>query len=184
MWDDVLLEVCHDYIQWLLPTDVPSRMNSEAPLLTEDVQHIFRTDREIQTNFRSGVLRFWRFLGLEPSPTATGEFQLVKAQHFERRILMCWRGPANHNWMRVSRALRSLKLTGLQAERRAFVAILKQIIREHPDMISETAIEHWEHEASEDLKPAPPMEPSTSLVVQESLHDHGPGECPSCDQCH
>merc|ERR1719433_1748421 len=157
-WDDVLLEVCHDYIQWLLPTDEPSKFNCDAPIVDAEAQRIFREDQKIRVNLRRGLGRFLRFLGLElvsgdsreeaspgssPSSEREGALRLVKAENFERRLLMCWRGPRNHNWRRLSRALRFLRLAGLEEERQALVAVLVEIHHEYPGMIEQEAFDHW-----------------------------------------
>lgn len=146
-WEDALLEVCHDYIQWLLPTDEASRFNSDAPILTEEVQALFLTDEPIRQNLRRALGRFLRFLGLEftvgHEAHGGGRLRLDKAKNFERRLTMCWRGPANHNWMRLSRALRCLRLVALEEERHALKCFLERLIVEYPGMIHEESIQHW-----------------------------------------
>lgn len=69
--------------------------------------------------------------------------KLIKAQNFEKRILMCWRGPANHNWRRISRALRCLGLSGLVEEQQVLLSCLEAIIVEHPGLIEEVSIGRW-----------------------------------------
>lgn len=145
LWDDVLMEVCHDYIQWLFPTDEPSRFNQDAPILDEATQRVFRTDPDIRKNYRRGAYRFINFLGLSIiSAEPDGDVvEIVKAGNFERRFLTCWRGPQNHNWRRMSRVLRSLRLVGMNAELRALTTFLQDFIIEHPGMVDENTISYW-----------------------------------------
>ena len=54
MWDmsDEEIEYTHDFIQWLFPTDTPSRYNSEAPVLNqEDITDIKKSNKA-QTIFK------------------------------------------------------------------------------------------------------------------------------------
>lgn len=139
-WDDQLMEVCHDYIQWLFPTDEPSRFNQDAPILGKDAQETFKEDETIQRNMRRALRHFLAFLGLhfEDAPV-----QVEKAENFGKRVLMCWRGPRNHNWKRIARVLKCLHLAGLTSEHRAFAVCLEEIIRENPDMIEEETVAIW-----------------------------------------
>ncbi|CAE8708459.1 unnamed protein product [Polarella glacialis] len=150
LWEDVLMEVCHDYIQWLFPSDEPSRFNSDAPLLDEELQAIFQEDPEMQRNFRRGLTRFIQFLGLvvEEANERAGieSFRIAKAAHFEKRVLMCWRGPSNHNWRRMTRVLRCLGLLNMREEQRALFAALEVVIAESPGLIEDEAILRWRSE--------------------------------------
>lgn len=150
-WDDLLLEVCHDYIQWLLPSDEPSRFNSDAPVFNEDAQEVFRVDEQIRHNLRRAVQRFFKFLGFEllrdGASEGEGVLRLVRAENFERRIRTCWQGPRNHNWRRLSRALHCLRLAGLWEERRALIVALEELLAEYPGMIEQCTLDHWYAEA-------------------------------------
>lgn len=148
-WDDQLMEVCHDYIQWLLPTDEKSKFNSDAPVLDAECQRAFRDDEIMRRNFRRGAQRFLTFLGLSANlDGGNGEPpSIVRASHFPKRLLMCWRGPANHNWKRVSRALRSFGLVGMEDVQQAFLTCLEEILVDHPGLIDEKTIAHWMDES-------------------------------------
>mmetsp|Transcript_118493 Transcript_118493/g.330583 ORF Transcript_118493/g.330583 Transcript_118493/m.330583 type:complete len:365 (+) Transcript_118493:104-1198(+) len=141
-WDDTLLELCHDYIQWLFPTDEKSSYNWEAPTLDSESQRVFRGDQQIQRNMRRGLVRFLSFLGLSLEDCMEPP-RVVKAASFDKRRLMCWQGPANHNWKRISRVLRCLELVGMQKEQRALHECLIQIVAENPGMIEEKTIKIW-----------------------------------------
>eukprot|EP00419_Tripos_fusus_P011124 CAMPEP_0172656924 /NCGR_PEP_ID=MMETSP1074-20121228/1729_1 /TAXON_ID=2916 /ORGANISM="Ceratium fusus, Strain PA161109" /LENGTH=677 /DNA_ID=CAMNT_0013471899 /DNA_START=53 /DNA_END=2082 /DNA_ORIENTATION=- len=54
-WDFRRMERSHDYIQWLFPTDEPSRFNSRAPVLTPDLVTIFRKDPAIVASIRRAL---------------------------------------------------------------------------------------------------------------------------------
>jgi len=148
-WDDTLMEVCHDYIQWLLPTDEASKFNSDAPILDPECQRIFRDDAVIQRNLRRGAQRFMTFLGLAANLDSQNNEppRIVKAQNFQKRMLMCWKGPENHNWKRISRALRCFGLVGMEDVQQALLTCLEEIIVEYPGMVDDKTVGHWLDEA-------------------------------------
>lgn len=154
-WDDTLMEVCHDYIQWLFPTDEASHFNSDAPLLSEELQRVFSEDAEIRANFKRGLGRFLKFLGLNFLDAAEhgGAMRVAKADNFQRRMRMCWHGPNNHNWRRMSRVLRCLRLIDMRKEQCAFFACLESIILEFPGMIQDDALIHWRNEVECEITP-------------------------------
>jgi len=139
-FDDQLWNCCHNHIQWVFPTDQASRFNQDAPLLDTDALACFRTEAEIQRNLRQSLNRFLSFMGLslEAGSSEAGDVvQISRAANFDRRILTCWRGPTNHNWMRVSRVLQCLALVGLEVEKQALLSCLMQVVADHPGMIEE-----------------------------------------------
>src|SRR5205814_6608900 len=113
-WDDDSLEAVHDFIQWLFPLPEPSRFNPDAPLLSPADVAAFRQDAQLRTNLRRSFERILPFLGL--AETADGE--VVEGPNFARRAADVWDYP-NHNWLRITRILRSLRLLGLEAESQA-----------------------------------------------------------------
>jgi hypothetical protein len=107
-WSDDELEVVHDFAQWLFPLPEPSVYNPDAPLLTDDDIATFRHDPVLQANVRKSLDRILTFLGL----AMTGS-RVVEGPNFAERARDVWQEP-NHNWLRVTRILRSLMLLGLE----------------------------------------------------------------------
>jgi hypothetical protein len=144
------MELCHDYIQWLFPTDEKSRFNPDAPFLGEEVQRVFHNDGEIRGNFIRGLQHFYCFLGLcriGGSDTSV-PLHVTKLENFDARFLRCWRGPDNHNWRRITRVLRCLRLIGMADEQLALYAALEAIIAEHPGSLGEESIAFWRSEVA------------------------------------
>ena len=113
-WDDDALEAVHDFIQWLFPLPEPSGFNPDAPLLTPQDVAAFRRDPALRANLRRSFERILSFLGL--AETAGGEIDA--GPNFAARAPGVWEHP-NHNWLRVTRILRSLRLLGLEDEAQA-----------------------------------------------------------------
>ena len=61
-WSFERMETCHDYIQWMFPTETPSNFNPTAPLLTPDLQAVFSSDSGILEELRLNLRRFCLFL--------------------------------------------------------------------------------------------------------------------------
>jgi len=149
-FDDQLWNCCHNHMQWVFPTEEPSKFNEDAPLLDEQAQLVFKTDCAIQHNLRRTLHRWLIFLGLDAADgdiVAGQPIRVRKAPNFDKRILSCWRGPSNHNWRRISRVLRCLDLTGLQQEKQAFFDCLLEIVAEHPGMIDDDTVRLWHDRA-------------------------------------
>ena len=121
-WDDVRLEIVHDFIQWLFPLPEPSQFNDEAPLLTRAQIQLFREDPLLRKNLLHSLDRMLGFYGFalvgEPSP-AINESDLFAHRQF---VLY---GGFNHNHLRVTRILRSLTLLGFADLARLFLERLK-----------------------------------------------------------
>src|SRR5262245_50603371 len=106
-WTDADLEVTDDYIQWLFPLKEPSQFNPDAPLLTDGDIAEFRKDLVLSGNLYTSYIRILRFLGLQMTV-----IKVTEAPNFWNREKDVWSYP-NHNWLRITRILKSLTLLGL-----------------------------------------------------------------------
>jgi predicted AlkP superfamily pyrophosphatase or phosphodiesterase len=137
--DDDYLEVCHDYIQWLFPLAESSNFNPDAPIVTEEDIQAFKTDKLLPHNMRKSFNRFLNFLGLYYAPEVKKVFKLYS---FNEDSVNLWKH-ANHNWLRITRVLASLKLFGLDVECEAFFERLKQL-HEEDGFVSDNSFSYWE----------------------------------------
>lgn len=78
------MEGTHDYIQWMFPTDMPSKFNPKAPLISADT-------RWLNTHKMAILQSALQFTGF-----------LARTNH--------WREKGNHNLLRITRMLRSVTL--------------------------------------------------------------------------
>lgn len=123
-WTDDDLESIHDYIQWLFPLPEPSMFNPRAPLLTSAEIAAVHVDEIIRDNIRAAYLRMLRFYGLTPE---TEE----KPKH--------WLRANDHNHLRLTRILRSLRLLGFPEEAQE----LYTAISRYNDAIPARTKEFW-----------------------------------------
>lgn len=143
-WSDHKLEITHDYIQWMFPTVERSYANPLAPHLeAEDVSQ-FGGDEEIRQNMRLSFRRILRFYGMEWADS--GEPKVLRTRFFaERKQKWFWK--RNHNFYRITRILKSLRLAGLDIEARAFFKALSALYREEPSTVGSETFSFWKDAA-------------------------------------
>lgn len=103
---DEALENVHDYIQWLFPLDEPSAFNVNAPLVTMADREAFRTDTTLAINLRRSFDRMLAFYGLD-----LVDGHVRRGTNWTERSEV-WLHPHNHNYLRLTRIVKSLTLFG------------------------------------------------------------------------
>lgn len=135
------LERTHDYIQWLFPLPERSSVNPDAPSLTESDTQAFWQSEELQANLVRSLMVMLRFFGLELLQ-APGSLEIRRGETFEERSRL-WLTPFNHNFLRITRILRSLHLLGCSEHAAALFACLEAIHRDHHAIIGEKTFRYW-----------------------------------------
>ena len=138
VWDDNELEMTHDFIQWLFPMTEQSHFNPQAPRLTEEDIAAFRNDEHLQENLRHSFVRMLKFWGLALAENG----EVVLGDNFGDRVPEVWAAP-NHNWLRVTRILRSLTLLGLEPEAQAFFHRLEEFYHSRRFPIPTSTYSYW-----------------------------------------
>ena len=138
---DDRLEAVHDFIQWIFPLPEPSGANPSAPTLTPEAIQTFRASAEMRGRLRQSFERMLRFYGL-----LWNEGHVERASGFAARA-QNWLHPMNHNHLRLTRMLRSLRLLGLEAESAALFGALDSIYRDFPGRITGRTYQFWRNAA-------------------------------------
>ena len=130
-WSDDELEYHHDYIQLLFPLPEGSPFNPSAPVIDEATFNAFRSRLELQTQLRASLQRMLRFYGFQfASETADGgdsqTLQVVEGLNYPEASRN-WVRRFNHNHLRITRILRSLRVLGLENEALEFFKALKRV---------------------------------------------------------
>jgi hypothetical protein len=149
-WPDDRLEDVHDSIQWMFPLRERSAVNPTAPVLDAATIAEFQSRTELQENLRLSFIRMLKFYGLETE--SSPKLTVKPAANFHDRARV-WLRPGNHNHLRITRIIKSLRLLGLEAEARAFFECLAGIFRsEKPaaGAISSTTFQYWKSAAEDD----------------------------------
>jgi hypothetical protein len=144
-WDHDRLEETHDYIQVLFPSVEPSRFNARAPLLDEATIAAFRGSEELRRNLATSLDVMLRFYGLARDP-ATG--RVVRGPAFAERAAN-WLTPCDHNFLRITRILKSLVALGLPDHARAFFDCLADIYTTHAAEIGPETFAFWKAAVAE-----------------------------------
>ncbi len=135
------LERHHDYIQWLFPLPEASGANAHAPLLTQEDISAFTSDEALQKALLGSFQLMLQFYGLDLSERGP-EITITRGAEFASRRRV-WLTRGNHNFLRISRILRSLTLLGLGSYALAFLKSLEEIYGEEATSIGDTTIEYW-----------------------------------------
>lgn len=147
-WDDQQLEDVHDYIQWLFPLQERSRFNAHAPVLTDADCDIFRTTPALQEAMLKSFQIMLQFYGLDYYKNQTGEIQITLSNILEERRKN-WINPSNHNYLRITRILTSLRLVGLEAEAQAFFRCLEEMYQTERQWIGDRTYTYWKNAATQ-----------------------------------
>ncbi len=149
-WPDRRLEDVHDYIQWCFPLPEPSGANPYAPVLTPEDIAMFRATPAMQERLRTAFARMLRFYGFVEWEEGAIERGPEFAAHARN-----WLNPGNHNHLRLTRMLRSLRVLGLEAEAQAFWQALAELYAEENrggrSNITERTYGFWKRAATEPL---------------------------------
>jgi hypothetical protein len=132
-WPDEDWELQHDFVQWLFATDTPSMFNPDAPVLNASTIARFRADPRLRHRLRRSFDRWLAFCGVVRTHDG------LALDNPNPRV---W-GRQNHNFLRITRVLRSLNLLGLPDEAQAFFALLTTIRAR----IDPTTWGYWERAA-------------------------------------
>jgi len=143
---DEWLEETHDYIQFLFPLEESSKFNAHAPILTKEDMLAFREQDLFRKRLKTSFFVMLVFFGIEFSCSGTfqnSEIKLRKDLEFFEERSKIWISPNNHNYMRISRILKSLCLLGQRNLAEAFLEFLIGLKKEFDNDISTTNLEYW-----------------------------------------
>ena len=127
-FDDAALEYTHDFIQWLFPLRDRSGANPTAPRLDDAAVAAFRARPELRENLRRSYDRMVAF---------------YKAD-------LGWLTPGNHNHLRLTRMMLSLRTLGLESEARALHEYVVAQAARHGGVTGAT-LRYWNDAVSKPL---------------------------------
>jgi hypothetical protein len=127
-YSDHQYEAEHYFIQWVFPSDEPSAINMEAPIVDRALSMAFRGDIKMRVKLVRSFIQFLKFLGIGR------DYKVVESGKFYLRVLR-----PNHNHRRITRVLRSLYILGLEDRALDFYAMLCQ----YRDQISPITFDYW-----------------------------------------
>lgn len=132
------LEDVHDYIQWLFPLAERSAFNATAPVLDDPTIARFQRDPSIREHVERSLAVMLDFYGL----AAAGD-QIVRGPNFPARAKH-WLASPNHNFLRLTRILKSLSLLGFPDRARQLLTCLEELYETHERVIGERTLGFWQ----------------------------------------
>lgn len=130
-YSNLKFDIVHDFIQWIFPTNEQSLHNPDAPVLTAEEIGILRGSEKAKNNMRKSLSRFMIFLGIE------GHEDL---NPYYYRVNWCYN--KNHNLLRITRVIKSLKIFGLDEEAEDFHKKVVNYVEENN--VSNGTLLFWE----------------------------------------
>jgi hypothetical protein len=140
-WSFDKLEYVHDYIQWLFPLTERSAFNPKAPILADQQIKLFMNDEKLIENLIKSFKLMMRFYGF-CCEDSQGLICVKKAVDHDERISK-WLKKNNHNYLRITRILKSLKILGLNNYSEAFLGALNDLYLNHSERISDRTYRFW-----------------------------------------
>ena len=161
-WSDKRLESCHDYIQIIFPLPEASAFSFVAPVVDKATFEAFHSRPDLQAQLRASLVRILGFYGFELRDTGNGP-EIKEGPGFASASKN-WVTRFDHNHLRITRIIRSLRVLGLEKEGRAFFTALEVVYRSCGGRISQKSMMFWTRAAERPLYLAP-----------EDDHDEGEG---------
>jgi hypothetical protein len=135
------LEAIHDFIQWLFPLAERSAFNPGAPVLDDATIQRFKSDATLQRNLERSLDVMLDFYGF-----ARDEDRIVQAPSFAERSAN-WLTAGNHNFLRLTRILKSLTLLGLGNRAAQLLECLEFVFASNQQVIGQRTITFWRQAA-------------------------------------
>lgn len=124
--DDSWLERTHNYIQILFPNKDPSSFNPDAPLLTDEVITEFKSRPELKIAVKRSLDRMFLFYRMR-----------------DNNAHPWWITKNNHNYLRCTRILHTLRAFKMYEELDDFYINLMWRYINNKDIIEESVFNYW-----------------------------------------
>ena len=126
-YSDDKMEASHTFIQWMFPLHEKSYHAVNSPVLTKNDVKEIQSSQLIKQNMRISLVHFLKFLGY--------------SEDVDQKKIQWWANTGNHNLLRITRVIRSLRLFGLEDEAYRFYKMMDKVASERG--ISNTTRDFW-----------------------------------------
>ena len=127
-------EADHAWIQWILPTKDRSAFNINSPLLTDEDISTFKSDSVLIGNYIYSIYRVVDFFGM-----TVFKNEVIWQMPGNHKNPKWWLDHFNHNFLRMTRLLESLKYMGYDE----FALSILGLLEEYKDKYQNSFEEHW-----------------------------------------
>ena len=136
------LESTHDYIQWLFPLSSASSASVDAPILDASAIAEFRGSEKLRSNLIRSLRVMLAFYGLELDDADEEDVWITEAPTFNNRSRV-WLSRGNHNYLRMTRIMKSLALLGCRAHALGLKRFLLGLYRKAGGKIGSDTLKFW-----------------------------------------
>lgn len=167
-WPDTELEHCHDYIQYLFPLPERSAFNDLAPVIDRATYAAFHARPDLRTRLKQSFNRMLAFYGFECIESHEDVY-VCRTPRFDEAARN-WVRRVDHNHLRITRILRSVRVLGLELYAEALWRALDEFCVEKR-LISKRSRTFWTRAAKRPLYLAPEDEEDEGQGA-DFLYDH------------
>ncbi|KIW00256.1 hypothetical protein, variant [Verruconis gallopava] len=169
-YDDDRFEMSHDYIQILFPLPEGSAFNWQSPIIDKDTFQAFRAREDLRKSFQRGYIRIMNFYGFDVTLLDAGGVQLSRSAN-HKIAFRNWVVRMDHNHLRISRIIRSLRVLGLTARADAFYKAILEVNTDFPNRISARSLMYWKRAAERPLYLSPDQDDDDVVTGPRFLLD-------------
>ncbi|KAI0487048.1 hypothetical protein F4859DRAFT_468006 [Xylaria cf. heliscus] len=154
-WSDDDLESQHNYIQTVFPLPEGSLFSFDTPIIDEETMLIFTQSPTLKNSLLRALKRMLEFYGFD-AKDKEGEDSRLTITPKERCApgFSHWVRRTDHNHLRITRIIRSLRVLGLEGAANDFYDALIAV-NNHRGRISSSSIGFWTRALSNPLAEAP-----------------------------
>ena len=120
-FDDTQIEHIHTFVQWLFPLDEPSRAQPHSPVLAEGEAELIRQSNLAQQNLLMATERMLAFYSMN--------------RH--------WLGRFDHNHLRISRIIASLRLLRGEFAAAMFLREIEALVEKGGNLVNPESRKYW-----------------------------------------
>jgi len=143
---DDSIENVHDFIRWLFPTPEHSDANPGAPVLEDETIAAFGQDEKLRATLLQGFEMMLEFYGLELLTEGAG-LEVREGTDFMEKS-ETWLIPGDHNHLRISRILLSLRVLSCEEHSLAFLRFLETLCARLPHRFKGKTLPLWRAQAT------------------------------------
>jgi hypothetical protein len=159
------LERFHCFIQYLFPLLEPSEKVRTAPIITQEEIDIFKSDHLIRTKLKKAFFKMLDFYRLSYCKNG-------KSIEIKKEVeLLWWVKPYDHNLLRMTRMLKSMKLLGYFDYSLSLFEVLKEYKNHHNEFIKKSYL-FWENAINEELETVNVFDNNIADVLVELKYCH------------
>ena len=146
-FDDDDFEGCHNWVQWAFPTRTPSQFNPTAPIIDDDfVLDVLHEATHFVAKLNTAKLAalYMYHMGFEVFKSL--RYVSIPTYRIEAPTMtapLAWETPDNHNMLRFTRIIESLRLFGNDALAAEVYSALMQRVQTYTDRYSLSSVAYW-----------------------------------------